>query len=487
MKKLLSCLVFFSSVFVCHVAYSQITNYQKIFGGNSFDFGVDLHQLSDTGYLLLGSSSSYSTSKDVILWNLDKDFNYRWHRIFGLNDADNAIQMHFVGVDTFLILNSTLNPGTGDYDIWTFLLLPNGDTLNSKKFNHSTWEFPSCVTNTSDGGYLVAGTTFDTDDALADVFLLKLNSTLQEEWYRVIERSGQDSISSLLEYNGKFYGIGTSENFNDGLTDIRLLKITNTGFLEIDFFYGGVNEDVGSDLALSTDGFLILGGQSKSYGNHPAYFNTFLLKVDTSGAYQWPQPMASNDQHSYYMKRLWIDDDNNIYTFLTRVIGDADFKIFKNDAGGNLLASTSYGTYGDENLGNGIITNDGGIAFFGTTNDFIFGLENFYLVKADSNLVNGINPSLEVGLTTNEDDNSAFDLFPSPVSEKIFVKSKHSILKGKVAIFNSLGIEMNTRISTNGETYQIELFDFPNGIYFARFYSDESNTESVKKFVVLGR
>lgn len=482
-------IVFFNSI----VSLSQVNNSQLIFGGNSFDYGIDLIQTSDSGYLMLGSSGSYSTSNDIILWNLDKNLDYRWHRIYGTNDADNAVKLFPIGVDTCLVLCSTLHPGAGNYDLWTFVVLPNGDTINNRVFNHNVWEFPSCVIKSSDGGYLLAGTTYDSDDSEADIFFLKLSDNFSEVWFNRIVKPGKDSVASMLEYNSKFYVVGTSQSLSSNQSDITFLKLNSSGTIDLEEYFGGNNDDVGADIVKFNDGNLLIGGQSKSFGSFTNYYNTYLLKIDTNGVNVWPQPQTSNDQVHYTMKRLYLDQDENISVFLNRLgTIESDFSIFKNNSGGFLIASATYGTYGNEFLGNAILTADGGVALFGTTSDFTFGLENFYFVKSDSLLTNTISPSIEVGLPNGGSVEQTFALFPSVAKDWVTVKFPFYSMPTVFQVYNSMGaLVFEKRITCNDNSstcdFIFQVGDFPSGIYFAKISDNAGVYQSIQKFVVLDK
>lgn len=482
-------IVFFNSI----VSLSQVNNSQLIFGGNSFDYGIDLIQTSDSGYLMLGSSGSYSTSNDIILWNLDKNLDYRWHRIYGTNDADNAVKLCPMGVDTFLVLCSTLHPGTGNYDLWTFVVLPNGDTINSHVFDHGIWEFPSFVLKSSDGGFLVSGTTYESDDSGSDVFFLKVDQNFSEVWYNRIVRPGKDSVASMLEFNSKFYAVGTSLSLLGSQSDISFLKLNYSGFVELEDYFGGSNDDVGADIVKFNDGNLLIGGQSKSFGSFPTYFNSYLLKIDTNGVFIWPQAQSSNDALNYRMKRILLDQDENIFAFFSRMgVVESDFHLFKNNAGGFYIGSAGYGTYGNEFLGNAILTADGGVALFGTTSDYTFGLENFYFVKSDSLLTNTISPSIEVGLPNEASVEPTFALFPSVAKDWVTVKFPFYSMPTVFQVYNSMGaLVFEKRITCNDNSstcdFIFQVGDFPSGIYFAKISDNAGVYQSIQKFVVLDK
>ena len=73
MKKLL----FILGILFVYTASAQVQKFRKIYGGTSYDYGMDVVQLPDSGYLLLGTSSSFSGSSDIYLLRVDKYGNFK--------------------------------------------------------------------------------------------------------------------------------------------------------------------------------------------------------------------------------------------------------------------------------------------------------------------------------------------------------------------------------------------------------------------------
>jgi len=74
--------------------------WNKTFGENDYDEGISVHQTTDLGYIITGTTSSYAAQKsDVILIKTDADGNEDWHTLYGTSSWDhgNSVQQTIDG------------------------------------------------------------------------------------------------------------------------------------------------------------------------------------------------------------------------------------------------------------------------------------------------------------------------------------------------------------------------------------------------------
>lgn len=77
-----------SFLFLTFISFGQI-KFFKIFTDNGYDFGQGIVELSDSSYLLTGSSSSYGDSpSQVFLMKLDSLGTFQWSKNFGGSESD---------------------------------------------------------------------------------------------------------------------------------------------------------------------------------------------------------------------------------------------------------------------------------------------------------------------------------------------------------------------------------------------------------------
>jgi hypothetical protein len=78
---------------------------------------------------------------------------------------------------------------------------------------------------------------------------------------------------------------------------------------------------------------------------------------------------------------------------------------------------------------------------------------------------------------------SKIKIFPNPVSKKLVIENPH-LNKIKFTLYNSLGIEVIKRNSSNSSLFEIDVSDLPQGIYFLRL---KQNDEFITQQIIISR
>jgi gliding motility-associated-like protein len=157
---------------------------------------TDVQQIPG-GYILTGEVSPLIgvevTYNDLILIKIDNSGNVLWSKRFGGSDADCGYSVKQTNDGGYIVTGSTYSFSAKDSSN-IFLLKTNssGTLLWDKTFEISTVDddMGTCVEEVSDG-YVVAGYTqqINGTDTLSDIFLLKTNTTGTLQW---IKTYGQD-------------------------------------------------------------------------------------------------------------------------------------------------------------------------------------------------------------------------------------------------------------------------------------------------------
>ena len=155
-----------------------IEQWNKTYGGILINFRSEVQQTIDGGYIIIFSKDYYGGSA---IWVLKTDFNgsIEWDNIFYLPEylewpwmfegcsIDKTIDGgYIVGGDFWNGWNS------GTYDIWLNKIDSNGSFLWDKIFSSSSEDHCSMVRQTSDGDYVIAGSTMSSTGYF-DVWMIK--------------------------------------------------------------------------------------------------------------------------------------------------------------------------------------------------------------------------------------------------------------------------------------------------------------------------
>ena len=153
----------------------------------------------------------------------------------------------------------------------------------------------SNIKQTSDGGFIISGSTTPEDEDFSSLYLMKTDVYGKVEWTSVYgDDNGADSGSDVVQVSdGGYLVVGTTENWGEGGTDIMLVKFNSSGEFQWRKTYGSENNDGGTRIIpVQGGGFALLGQTVPSSGIGK---NAFLVKVDNEGNEQWRETYGGNE------------------------------------------------------------------------------------------------------------------------------------------------------------------------------------------------
>lgn len=169
------------------------------YGGSDFDYGMDITQTSDGGYLFAGHS--YSNDNDLNanygasdLWavKINSTGEIEWQKNFGGSSEDQATAVHETPAGSYLISGiSTSNDGdvTGSIasiDYWVLEIEAPGNLVWQKSLGGTNEDISWSSALTNDGGLILAGQSNSNNinvsgnHGLNDFWVVKLESFLSD-------------------------------------------------------------------------------------------------------------------------------------------------------------------------------------------------------------------------------------------------------------------------------------------------------------------
>jgi hypothetical protein len=255
----------------------------------------------------------------------------------------------------------------------------------SQTYGGSNDEYAYSVVQTSDGGYALAGYTDSYGDGGFDFYLVKTDSSGNQNWTQTYGGSGDDLAYSLVQTRDGGYALaGYTDSFGAGYYDFYLVKTNSAGTEQWSKTYGGPGDDEASSLIQTSDGGYALAGWTDSFGGGGYKF--YLVKTDSSGNMLWNTTYGGAGDSQAYSVIQTSDGGYALAGFTdSSGAGGNDFYLVKTDSQGNMIWNMTYGGIGDDKAFSLIQTNDGGYALAGYTTSPTAGVYNFWLVKTNSN------------------------------------------------------------------------------------------------------
>jgi hypothetical protein len=221
----------YSDVYLIKTDASGNQTWTKTFGGTNSDIGSSVQPTSDGGYIITGWTRSYGAgSNDVYLIKTDAGGNQQWYKTFGgsAEDYGNSVQPTLDG--GYIITGVTYSYGAGEDDVYLIKTDASGNQTWSKTFGGSGWDYGCSVQPTSDGGYIITGQTRSYGAGEDDVYLIKTDAGGNQQWYKTFGGSGRDNGRSVqLTSDGGYIITGSTESYGAGGYDVYLIKSDANG------------------------------------------------------------------------------------------------------------------------------------------------------------------------------------------------------------------------------------------------------------------
>ena len=277
--------------------------WNKTFGGTSWDQFWSVQQTLDGGYILAGLTDSYGAgSYDGWLVKADASGNEQWNRTFGGTGEDRTMSVQQTSDGGYILAGSTTSYGAGSYDGWLIKTDRNGSEQWNKTFGGTNWDMFWSVQQTLDGGYILAGET-RSYSGVDNGWLVKMDANGNEQWNKTF--SGNNAISAQLTSDGGYIVTGSKSEANN--YDAWLGKADANGNEQWNRTFGGTLDDATRSVQQTPDGGYILAGFTASYGvGNP---DGWLIKTDRNGSEQWNETFGGTISSEFNSVRQTSDGD----------------------------------------------------------------------------------------------------------------------------------------------------------------------------------
>ena len=149
-------------------------NFQKTFGGNLQDNIYDFKIMPDSGFLIVGTSNSYSSGNtDAWILRLDYDGDTLWTTTIGTSIIESSYSISFIDPAKIWICGKA-NSGPPNSDQgWLFEIDSSGSLINTFLFGGTNNEILSGLSNVNNNLYAIGKSSINLNDS---IYFIKLDS-----------------------------------------------------------------------------------------------------------------------------------------------------------------------------------------------------------------------------------------------------------------------------------------------------------------------
>jgi hypothetical protein len=338
------------SVWLVKTNASGDTLWTRTYGGDAKDRGMSVQQTTDGGYVIAARTESFSVGEwDYWLIKTDVDGDIIWTKTYGgiANDGVECVRQTADG--GYILAGGTKSFGAGDEDFWLIKTDSSGDTLWTRTYGGKFGDSAESVKQTPDGGYILTGGTHsfgNGSEGTGNIWLIKTNSFGDTLWTKTYGDSLNNyGIYVNLTSDGGYILTGSTESPDINNTDCWIIKTNSTGDTLWTKIYGGPGEDQGRCVQQTDDGGYVIAAWYSSQiavGDDNIWLDYWILKCDADGDTMWTRTYDGGEMDEvYYIQQT--NDKGYIVVGFADKSGDASsdiwlLKLYPDPPAGNISA-----------------------------------------------------------------------------------------------------------------------------------------------------
>jgi hypothetical protein len=503
-------------------SFAQPTiDWKKTYGGSNYDFGRNILQTTDGGYItvIYSFSNDFDISgnhggSDIVVVKFSVLGDIEWQHSYGGSNSETASSIQkttdggYIIVGTTSSNNGDVSGNHGFDDVWVIKIANTGTLEWQKCLGGSNGESGQAIEQTLDGGYIVGGTTASNNGNVSgnhyltgssgsnDYWVVKLTNSGSFVWQKCLGSYSSDYLYSIKQTIDGGYIVNGNIQANDGDVtghhgdfDYWVVKLNTSGVIEWQKALGGTNWDTGLKIIQNSDGDYIAVGFSSSNngdvsGSHGGG-DGWVVKLGATGTILWQKALGGSGAdfiHSVYQTNeggyiLSGDSTSSDGQAPNNHggIGEVDCWIIKINALGDFEWGKLLGGTGEDTAVSVIQTSDGNYIMSGYTNSSDgdlttnYGFRDAWIVKLTNVLAISEN-EFEKSISIYPNPTKEFininlgEYFTNDLSYYIYNQQSEIVLKGKLNSFSS-------KISIEG---------ISNGIYFLKIGNNKTGIKFIK-------
>lgn len=359
--------------------------YAAFWSGGGYDEANSIDETRDGGYIIAGSTwSTKEKAKAVYLVKIKKDGEMAWERRLGGSGDDLARSILATKDGGYIVAGSTWSTRTME-DAYVIKTDWNGNKLWERVMGGENIDRASAVDMTSDGGYIIAGSTWSYGTNGLNPYIVRLDRDGVKRWEKLIEGFISEAFDVHETGDGNFIIAGYTRTgvFGYDPEDAYLIKIDGLGKVIWSREYGGSADDRAYSVDMTSDGGYILAGWTESYGAGKK--DIYVIKTDADGEKEW-EKFYGGAYHDEARSIVQTSDGGYIITGFTSEGDDEiseDLIVLKLNSDGEKEWEKRYGGMREEIGCEVIETSDHSYIVAGYTHSYGEGWNDCYVIKLE--------------------------------------------------------------------------------------------------------
>ncbi len=279
-----------SNYFLVKTNKNGFTQWRKTFGGEYDDRAQEVIKTDDGGYAVAGSSESFQgrAQNDFYMIKLDEKGNQMWDAGFGGKYEERCYSVRQTSDGGYLMVGSSVTYGGRGEDFWAVKTNEEGEVIEE---DENTWkrayggdgdDICRSVVKTDDGNYILAGYTDSFGDPGQGAWIVKINEQGEEIWNRTNGGIFDDYVYDVTQTkDGGYVYVGSTTSYGKGEESFWMVKTNSTGHELWNYSSDGGYEEIAYSVENTPEGEYIMAGYTTSYGKPGK--NVWVVEIGTEG------------------------------------------------------------------------------------------------------------------------------------------------------------------------------------------------------------
>jgi len=268
-------------IYVAKISLDGKGIWQATFGKERAEYGRAIAGTDDGGAIVAGETESFGNGyKDIFLVKVDKDGHMVSEKVIGGEKEELVRGMTRTLDGSLVLVGSREIDRVGDSDFFVLKMDQNGKKIWARTYGGEYEDILNGVTPTLDGGIVAAGSTRSWGSKQTDLTVLKFSQNGKLIWHKIYGYKRYDFANAVtVTREGDFIIAGATDSMGEGVYDIYILALDRNGELFWSGLYGDRNTDIAHGVTRTSDGSIVVVGESDSYSNAK---DIYLLKLKKS-------------------------------------------------------------------------------------------------------------------------------------------------------------------------------------------------------------
>jgi hypothetical protein len=299
----------------------------------------------------------------------------QWYNVYGGSQSDVGRSVQQTTDGGYILFGTTKSYGEGGQDFWLIKTDAHGNKLWDKTFGGEKDDGGWSAIQIKDGGYILCGGTFSSGAGGQDAWLIKTDTKGNKLWDKTFGGSESDYFYSVQQTTeGGYILCGGTKSQASGNKEMWLVKTDADGSKLWDKTFSGKGAALGASVWQTADGGYIVCGGTMSMAASKAGYDwqeLLLVKTDASGNKDWDF-MIKDEEHDEYLGDYmgWSAQqtaDGGYIACGECSLASPDVLLIKIDTDGNKLWEKKYGEEDKNEAGSSVWqTTDGGYIICGS-------------------------------------------------------------------------------------------------------------------------